>query len=365
MTYTNKNDPGNEILMCNDGNIVKPLKKSASIFKDKLTILFGPSESGKSTILDEILYYLKEEIPIAMAIVPTDAVNGGLSKRLGKLIVHTDFNKNLMENLFTRQGKVMQIYNKVNNIKVQMTLFNKFATHGEKKYEQHILHEYKHAVQKLSNSSYEKSFKVRTKRSLESHKNDRLSQLYTTTIRIKRSKYSENMEMLNLSKENIMIMKFLDFNPRILLVLDDCAAGIKKWSKDEKIRKVFFEGRHFKITSIYTFQDDKTLDSELRKQAFVNVFTTPQVANAYFERKANSFTKEQRMRARSAIDAVFSKDLPHRKLVYIRKEDTFYHNQSEMYGDNEFMFGCKAYWEFINRVSNQEENVMISELYQC
>jgi len=360
---TNKKTSGNEILICDDGSIVKPLKKNASIFKDKLTILFGPSESGKSTILDEILFYLKEDIPIAMAIVPTDAVNGGLSKRLGKPIVHTDFNKMLMENLFNRQGKVMQIYNKVNNINVQRKLFNKFATSRERKYEQYVLQEYKYAVQKINAASYEKSFKVRTKRSLEYHKDERLSLLYTTTIRIKRNRYAENMEMLKLSKEDAMIMKFLDFNPRILLVLDDCAAGIKKWSKDEKIRKVFFEGRHFKITSIYTFQDDKTLDSELRKQAFVNVFTTPQVANAYFERKANSFTKEQRLRARAAINVVFDKDIPYRKLVYIRKEDAFYHNQSEMYGDKEFVFGCKAYWEFINRVSNQEENVMISELF--
>ena len=80
-------------------------------------------------------------------------------------------------------------------------------------------------------------------------------------------KYVHLLKNFDLTYEEKFCVKFLYFNPSLLLILDDCASQVDKWGKDNTINKLFFEGRWMWITSIYTMQDDKKLATGIRKKA--------------------------------------------------------------------------------------------------
>jgi hypothetical protein len=53
-------------------------------------------------------------------------------------------------------------------------------------------------------------------------------------------------------------------DPRTVLVMDDCLAFNKTWTKDTPMREVFLNGRHFQMTFIFTMQDPMGIPPDLR-----------------------------------------------------------------------------------------------------
>lgn len=72
-----------------------------------------------------------------------------------------------------------------------------------------------------------------------------------------RSKYNGELvrNLIERQKEKIKQAKHdPSVDPRAFLVLDDCLHDSKKWAKDDAINEIFFNGRHYKITFIFTMQ---------------------------------------------------------------------------------------------------------------
>jgi len=53
-------------------------------------------------------------------------------------------------------------------------------------------------------------------------------------------------------------------DPRAFLLFDDCLADSKNWSKDERIKEIFFNGRWYKMLFILTMQAPMGIPPELR-----------------------------------------------------------------------------------------------------
>jgi|APGre2960657404_1045060.scaffolds.fasta_scaffold00054_36 hypothetical protein len=53
-------------------------------------------------------------------------------------------------------------------------------------------------------------------------------------------------------------------NPNAFLLFDDCLSDSSSWSKDESIKEIFFNGRHFKILYILTMQSPMGLPPAMR-----------------------------------------------------------------------------------------------------
>ena len=128
-----------------------------------------------------------------------------------------------------------------------------------------------------------------------------------------------------MSAEQSYCLKYLDFNPNLGLIVDDCAAQIKQWGKDETIGKIFYQGRHNFITSIYTFQHDKLLDTNFRQNAFISIFTTEKCARAYFTRPTNNFDKDEQNKVKNILKEIFVPSDPAKKfqkLIYVRESNS-------------------------------------------
>ena len=138
------------------------------------------------------------------------------------------------------------------------------------------------------------------------------------------------------------------------LVMDDCAAQIKTWGKDPTIGKIFFQGRHNYITSIYTFQHDRLLDTLYRQNAFVSIFTTKKVVLAYFGRDTNNFERDEQDIVRAIAHKLFKNPKAYRKFVYIREAKIqFQYIKAEIYP--KFRVCFPSVWKYCERVKSDEE----------
>ena len=125
------------------------------------------------------------------------------------------------------------------------------------------------------------------------------------------------------------------------------------------IKEIFYEGRQYFITTIITTQDDKEIDSELRKNSMINIFTTAQTATAAFERSSNSYPKHVKDRSKYCIEAIFKqepgKPQHYQKLVYIQNlTDPFRYTIADLY--DEFRMCSDSIWEFENRLSSKDKD---------
>lgn len=92
---------------------------------------------------------------------------------------------------------------------------------------------------------------------------DSMSRFYSTTVPDIYVHYTYEpkfMELL-LQRQNYLVkkarQKILEgkkFDPRILLIMDDCLADVQSWANDPAIQALFFNGRHYCITYILTMQ---------------------------------------------------------------------------------------------------------------
>ena len=142
-----------------------------------------------------------------------------------------------------------------------------------------------------------------------------------------------------------------------MLILDDCASTFKKYyKKSNVIKKIFYEGRHRYFTTVITTQDDKEIDSELRKNSMISIFTSPQASIANFERTSNNYPKHEKEKSRVCITTIFNqeKNQPrhYRKLVYMRDDpEPFRYTEAELYDD--FRMCGDSLWNFNKKIGNK------------
>jgi hypothetical protein len=126
--------------------------------------------------------------------------------------------------------------------------------------------------------------------------------------------------------------------------------------KYTEIKEIFMNGRHHKITFMISFQDDKLLDSGLRKNAFINIFTTEIVCNAFFQRSANNFTKQEKNKMTKLAHFIFNdpklKDKNYKKLVYIKDKNPNVYYILADYIEN-FKFGSEHLHNLCDKVKKK------------
>lgn len=135
----------------------------SKITDDKVVVLIGKRNTGKSFLVRDILYHHRN-LPIGTVISGTEMANGFYSSILPKQFIHHEFNPSIVDNVIKRQKKLIK--------------------------------------------------------------------------QIKKDKAHYNHS---------------NIDPRLFFIMDDCLYDAS-WSRDENIRCIFMNGRHFKIFFIITMQ---------------------------------------------------------------------------------------------------------------
>jgi len=340
----------NNNITCGSGLQLKPLSKNPEYYFESTTLIFGRRNSGKTTIINEILYLCKNLIPLCFVISTTNSSNNNFTNIIPDKCIFSELNEKWLIEIWNRQKDVSEIYNIVNDVNNLYSLFKLIANNQEIEFF----------------NKHNKLF-IKFHKKINSLKNDNNKHKYLDEInktkRIFTIKFLKNVIKKNIAKIDYkkllpiqkITIKFIDFNPGILIVFDDCASLFKKWAKkNDIIKRIFYEGRHYHITIIVSSQDDKEIESEYRKNTIVTIFTTEEAAIANFERKSNSFSKSKINMAQEVIKELFQSKISHAKLVYLANDDSsFRYTIADI--PPPFKMCSSILWNYVTRVKKDEQ----------
>ena len=341
-----------------DKTKLKWFQKNYKYYLNKTTIIYGRTNSGKSTIIEEIMYMCKDYVPTIFVIAPTNASNNAYTNKIPPQFILKDLDVDWLDKLLTRQKNSAGAYINANKLEMLKGLFDKVSDSMSQDLEASIIKKAGASITQVEISNMEFSCKKSQKSQILEDRDAMLKKLYKTSIRFNKIKLEGDS---SLNKAESAALSFLDFNPNIMLILDDCASKFKKlYKKSSAIKEIFYEGRHYFFTTIISSQDDKEIDSELRKNTTISIFTTAQSATSNFERASNGYPKHEKLRAKQCIDAVFKQDdndiKHHRKLVYVlNSNDPFAYTIADLYDD--FRMGSLPMWEYAERIGKKYDNI--------
>lgn len=275
-------------------------------FLNMSTLLYGESKGGKSTIIIDILYHLKPHVEQVVVFCPTDKLNNTYSAILPQPFIHYKIDANVITQIMERQAAFAEVYKRAQNPAIIERLFNIVADN-----------EAKMIVRKLE-ASITKTSSAALKAALAEFK----MKLWKHTITTHKSRLAR----VKLTEQEAHTLKYLNFNPNIAIIFDDCSDQLQKLSKMESIQQMFYQGRHNMVTFLIACHDDTLIPKGLRESAFVRVYTSPEMARRSLLRDKSKNDKETN---NVRVDAIKSAFVPlesakYQKLVYIRERNAFY-----------------------------------------
>ena len=172
----------------------------------------------------------------------------------------------------------------------------------------------------------------------------------------------QRLVTMDLDDDERYTLKYLDLNPRILVIFDDAMMEIfnmlseGKKNHDYTLKNFFFKGRHSMITHFYAFQDDTKIDPDMRKNTHINIFTDPNCAFTFFKRGSNGFGKIIQKQSETIIDEVFGNGKKYESLIFIKKYgDPWFVQKADLHDDFEM---CERnIREFCKKIERKERHV--------
>lgn len=305
----------------------------------------------------------RNTFPRVLVFAPTNQEKRDYEGIVPKELIYEKFDLDDIRNIYENQRAAAHAYNTANNIENLVKLFERVATPIQKQHIVKLETQRQRAEQELKHIFKKPDIRKSRLDELGVKHNKNLTQFYKSIIEQRR----ELLMQMHLSKDELLTVKYLNFNPSLLIVFDDAMTEIMtlikkgRQTNDNVILDFFFKGRWAHITHFYAFQDDNRLESEIKKNSFFSVFTNPNVATAFFGRSATNFSKQDRARADAAIKAVFAEDeeggQKHRKLVYNRLDtkNPFQYTIANLHDG--FNMCSKSVRQYCKRIAKEEEQV--------
>lgn len=315
------------------------------LFQDKMTIIFGASQSGKSVVVVDILHSLRSWADQIVVISPTNAQNHTYTDIVPGPLIWAKLTSEFLNDFWERQEMMQATYSRANNLDILRGMFLRCAPSDKKAIDAHLAREKEAAIYTARRDG-----KLTQIKEIETHNRAFLLPFYKDTIIRNKSRLGA------LTDAEDFAVRYIDFNPRIVLVFDDCTADIKNMRKHKVIQELFYQGRHSAVTTIIAAHTEKALDPELRKNAFTVMWTEPASAVSYC---AKEFKDDRDMSSamRAAIHATFVPDRKYQKLALIRTERRFVRFTATFRLDQGFRFGSSVLWDFMEKITRGDHEV--------
>jgi hypothetical protein len=331
-------------------NTIQDLQLNYEIFLDKTTAIYGETRSGKSCVIIDILKQLNDHADQIIVFSPMDRTNETYSKNIVPLpCIHYKVTDEILINIWERQEVLGSVYTRANKEETINNLFNKIPNID------HVKSTIKNINDKCRNYKKELEEGGMQESVVNSNYEDMRLECEKLIHKIKKQFINENMDIINtfkLSAEEKFSLKYINLNPRLVLIFDDCTDIMKKIKTHSVIQKLFYQGRWNFISTIIACHTDKALEPELKKNAFVQIFTEPTCAHAYFGRLSNDLDKEAKATANSASKQAFTPTAKYQKLAYVRENKKFYKFTADL--NRDFKFGCDAMWNYCKKIEARE-----------
>lgn len=351
---------------------IQKLDFKVDSFLNKLTLIFGPSGTGKTVFTRALMKLLTDEIDIGIVVSETAVSNKSYDGFIPSCLIHTqlkfsdgpssitskkavDHKENFLKTIWEWQEMKVTIFNVANDLENLTSVAEKIDKRKFRKFFKKINKLSESTMVKLKKEYDEVTASEKIDKAKEKY--DDFKKLFCKNIIRENHKRIKHEK---LTKEESICVQYVDFNPRILIIFDDCAAELKNIQRTDIFRKYFYQGRHKFITTVICCQDDTDMEANLRKNAFNTIFTESKVTRSYFERSANNFSKIEKTSANKAIDYIFTEE--HRMFVYIRdSKNPYYHLKVDKV--KKFKFGDPEMWRYCESVKKDENEINDSSTF--
>lgn len=331
------------------------------IFK-RTSCFIGLSDTGKSTLMKHYLKKIAHLIPNILLICPTAGATGDWDGIIHPRCIINKPSPEKFKDIMDRQEAATAVYIRANNLATLESLANKTDNIKGKWTVRLIKRKSEIYLSRIKrNRNLDHAQQMEEKKKIEDEKVSSLRKLYRNMIK---SDIKMLSKMVGLTDSEKYTLRFIDFNPSLLMIMDDCAADIKKWGKDPTIAKLFFESRHFWITSWYSLQDDKLLAPAIRKNTFMTCFTDQQSASSFFDNKANNFGRDFKKKAGLLAERLLRESdtdtKNYKKLIYSRKDrKPLRYVIAERHAP--FKMGNRALWQLCENIPMNKNSNIISK----
>jgi GTP-binding protein EngB required for normal cell division len=351
----------NKTIYTDDGTPIPWIEKNKDEYLDKVTLVYGSTNSGKSTIIEEIMYLCKDHIPNYLVIAPSTST-AAYKKKLPLRCIKEDFTKKLLLTIWKRQSAFTQLYNISNDITILESLFKKIPSRETSIIVSAMMQSAeKHRALVNKNDTLNFAQKKTQITAIDAHLNKKLKIMYKKTI----DRFRSNLEMMDLTDKEAVALEYLNINPRLMLIIDDRSEQFKGWMKLFKkgetnpIESIFYRGRHNYITAIIACHDDKLLDTELRKNARIAIYADSAALTCSLNKTQSGFSPQEKKIMFKIGNKVFddSGSVPHhQKFVFIRNSPTPYrYTIADLYP--EFQLGCGPMRDLTSAMPKLEDNL--------
>jgi ABC-type thiamine transport system ATPase subunit len=321
-------------LVTESGHEIPPLSFKRSMFLDRSVVVYGPSGTGKTIITKHIMKTLQPHVEQVLVISPSETSNRSYEGFVDQPLIHTrlympdpanpkkdDGTKGafrFLQAIWSRQEMMAAIYTRANQPGVLARLYGRLP--------RAVRREGLRSIQATNERRLRAAAQVRKRYAAERGRCDEkvkeVNEKYRQMLVLLYKKYIAPAYAAlwardDLSEDERYSLCYLQFNPRLLLIFDDCAAQLKPFFNKEIFRLLFYQNRHSFITVVMCAQDDTDMPTNLRKNAFVSFFTEGIVCTSNFDRVSNKFPKPVKEYVAAVVPDVFQ---GHRKLAYIRED---------------------------------------------
>ncbi|WP_292571174.1 hypothetical protein [Methylomonas sp.] len=260
-------------------------------FLDRLSTIYGITGKGKTTMIVHILKILQPFIYTGVVFSPTDVDNGNYSRSLfPPALIHKTLSREALESIWKRQTESMEIYQIVNNLSILDGFARKCGiTAQELAAIRECDVQLENALRKLDKK--DTSYSATSDR-LREHVNNAKIKIYKNVIR-SRARMLPQEVIQQMTNDERIVADFLDFNPRIIIVFDDCSTELQHLRKLEVVSDLFFKGRQKKITVLLALHSDKCIESEQRlNTGGAKIFIDDATARRFVDKETNAVSPE-------------------------------------------------------------------------
>lgn len=306
-------------------------------FLGRTTVIYGETGTGKSTITKHILKTLSRHCDQIMVFSPTDPQNKTYSDGcVPTPLIHYNITVKVLEDLWARSEMMAAVYKQANELDVLKRLFSRLSL-------PHV-NESIRKTQRYRDDTISRIRDQYVEPATVEKKIGEVDEKYREIMTLIYKRYiSENASALyaqQLSKEERFSLDYLGFNPNMVVIFDDCTAQMqtKEIKKSKVFHDFFYRNRWAYLSIIICAHNDKSLEQDIRKNTFVNIFTSKGCATGYFANKTNCFDNETIVASRDAIKHIQEAKIGHTRLAYLREENKFYLVVAKRFP--EFTFGA-------------------------
>lgn len=300
--------------------IVKNNKFDINTFKNKSTVMYGPTESGKSFICNDILNSIRKDMWLLIGISGSAYQDNSFpyTKYTTRSLIYTKLDMNIIIEILKTSAFRSELYNNARN---PDALYNCIPI-IYKIYKQYNVQDEIHILKDTWITIC--SIKSKIKKAKTKDKKTKLNIIFVRMCRLLTNRCYKFLKLNNIdisktySLESIIPIIFCKINPNIVILFNDLGDQVASLNKKNQsiFVELFTQGRHNCITTILLTHGVTMLFAKARDNAHNNIFTRSETANQWLSTQKMDISTKKKIR--SAIEEIITPDekLPKEKRKY-------------------------------------------------